>query len=171
MPIDLISSIAAGEGDAEKELFATYSKGVHIILRRMLGRWGATGEAHADTFRQAIAKIRSREFEDPQKLPAFLATLARFRGGASREPWQPAESFQNVIREQNAALVRELLAGYTSEDVRRVLFQYYVAGIDLDSIASQAGIKREKCSNIIADAREKFTPLYEKRIQPDVKKQ
>ena len=170
MNTDLIARIADGEADAEKELIAAYSNGVSIILRRMLGRWGATGEAHADTFRQAIVKIRSGEFHDPQRLPGFIAMLARFRGGSSREPWQPAEPFQKVIREQNATLVRELLAGYNSEKTRRVLFQYYVSGRDLDAISENVGINRDKCSNIVGEARGKFARLYVDRIQPDVKK-
>lgn len=75
---------------------------------------GAAGEAHADTFRQVISKIRSGEFTDPEKLAAFIAVLARFRGGASRESLRPAESFSAVIRERNASLVRELLAQFGS---------------------------------------------------------
>jgi len=169
MNANLIHRIAAGEAEAEKQLIEKYSKGVLIILRRMLGRWGATGEAHADTFRQTIAKIRSREFEDPEKLDAFIAVLARFRGGSSREPWQPAESFHLVIREQNAALVREMLAGFASEDARKVLFHYFVSGSDLDAIAVQTGIKAEKCSKLIAEARGKFAKLYADRIQVEVK--
>ena len=164
MATDLIARIASGEAEAEKELIAQYSHGVHIILRRMLGRRGAAGEAHADTFRQAIAKIRSGEFSDPQRLAGFIAVLARFRGGASREPWQAANSFSVVIRDQNAALVRELLAQFGSEDERQVLFQFYVSGNELDSIAAKVGLNRDKCSRIIEEARGKFARLYENRI-------
>src|SRR5258708_4046441 len=149
MVTDLIARIAAGEAEAEKELVARYSNAVNSILRRILGRGGGTGEGHADTFRQAIAKIRSGEFTDPQKLAGFIAVLARFRGGASREPWQPPESFHTVIRDQNSALVRELLAEFAFADARRGLFQFHVSGNELDSISDKIGWKREKCSRII----------------------
>ncbi len=165
MATDLIARIAAGEAEAEKELIARYSKGVYFILRRMLGFRGAMGEAHADTFRQAIAKIRSGEFTDPEQLSAFIAALARFRGETSREPWPPAESFSAVIRERNAALVRELLSQFGSAVERQVLFQFYVSGNELDSIAGKAGLTPDKCSRIVAEAREKFAPLFERRVE------
>ena len=165
MTTDLIERIAAGEAEAEKELIAQYSEGVYVILRRMLGARGAAGEAHADTFRQAIAKIRSGEFTDPARLAAFIAVLARFRGGASREPWQPAESFSAVIRERNASLVRELLSQFGSADERQVLFRFYVSGNELDSIAEKTGVTPEKCSRIVAEARGKFLRLFADRIQ------
>ena len=165
MTTDLIARIASGEAGAEKELIAQYSEGVHVILRRMLGPRGAAGEAHADTFRQAIAKIRSGEFTDPEKLAAFIALLARFRGGASREPWQPAESFNAVIRERNASLVRELLSKFGSANDRQVLFRFYVSGNELDLIAKKVGMTPDKCSRIVAEARGKFARLYESRIQ------
>ena len=132
---------------------------------------GAAGEAHADTFRQAIAKIRSGEFADPEKLGAFIAVLARFRGGTSREPWQPAESFTAVIRERNAALVRELLSQFGSADERQVLFRFYVSGNDLDSIAEKMGLTPDRCSRIVAEARGKFARLYAERIQVVLGKQ
>ncbi len=170
MATDLIARIAGGEAEAEKELIAKYSRGVNIILRRMLGRRAATGDAHADTFRQVFEKIRSREFEDPWKLDAFIAVLARFRGGASREAWQPAEQYYEVLREQNAGLVRELLSAYGSMEVRRVLFLYFVSGMDMDTIASKTGLKREKCSDIVAEVREEFSGLFANRARPDVDK-
>lgn len=165
MATDLIMRIAAGDAEAEKELLARYSKGVNVILRRMLGSRGAAGEAHDDTFRQAITKIRSGEFAEPQMLDGFIAVLARFRGGASRDPWQPAESFSAVIRDHYAALVRELLSQIASEVERQVLFQFYVSGVELDSIAEKTGLTRDKCSRIVAEARAKFAVLYgEKQI-------
>ena len=170
METNLLERIAGGEAEAEKELIAKYSRGVNIILRRMLGRRAATGDAHADTFRQAFEKIRSREFEEPWKLDAFIAVLARFRGGASREVWQPAEQYHEVLREQNAALVRELLSGYGSETSRSILFHYFVSEMDLDAIAARTGMKREKCSDIIFEMREEFAQLFANRAQPDVKK-
>ena len=159
MATDLIERIAIGEAEAEKELLAMYSKGVQIILRRMLGPRGAHGEALEDTFRQAISKIRSREFTDPQKLAGFIAVLARFRGGASREPWQPAEAYTAVLRDRYASMVRELLSQFGSEEARQVLFQFYVSGIELDSIAEKQGLSREKCSRIIAEARANFAAV------------
>ena len=171
MATDLIARISSGEAEAERELIAQYSKGVHIILSRMLGSRGAAGAAHAETFRQVIDKIRGGEFSDPEQLGAFIAVMARFRGGASREPWQPAESFTAVIRERNASIVRELLSQFGSADERQVLFRFYVSGNDLDSIAGKVGLTPDRCCRIIAEARGKFARLYAERIQVVLDKQ
>lgn len=46
----------------------------------------------------------------------------------------------------------------------KVLFQFYVSGNELDFIAEKIGLAPDKCSRIVADARVKFTRLFESRI-------
>ena len=73
---DLVRRIQAGEREAEVELVKHYSRGLKFLLRRRTGDRQLADDFLQETWAVALARIRDRGLEQPERLAGFLTGIA-----------------------------------------------------------------------------------------------
>ena len=175
---DLVRRIQAGDRSAEDEFVARYARGVAVILRRACGDPFAVDDLCQDTLATALQKIRAGAIRDPERLSGFVASLARNlaiqhgrRTAARRDiPGEAApngdtagDPLAQVIRAEDAFLVRQVLEELPTERDREILLRYYIHDQDRDDICAVLGLTREHFARVLFRAKERFRELYETR--------
>ncbi len=174
----LVRRIIDRDPDAEEELVRRYSRGIRILLRRMTTH-RTVDDVHQDTFRLALEKIRRGELRDPDRLPGFMCGLARNLAIESlrqlrrtdrlpdveREPASDADigPLGQLLRDERAAVVRQVLSELPMERDREILFRFYIAEEDKERICDDLGLSGLHFNRVLHRARERFRELYERR--------
>lgn len=173
---ELVARIRAGDASAESELVARYRRGVHFLLRELARDPADAEDLEQETFRLAIEKVRAGELREPEKLVGFLRSLARnlFLGEQRRrrkvvdvdEVVLPAGSnadpFEQTRRQQDAVVLRQVLAELDQPRDREILLRFYLQEDDRDSICLDMGLTEEHFHRVIHRARNRFRSLLEK---------
>src|SRR5215210_5115968 len=157
-PADLVRRIRGGDPRAEEELIVRFGEGLAFLLRRWTRGHTDAEDLYQETFRLALEKIRRGEVRDPDRLAGFLRALARnlsiehyrkaARRGAREEEIETAADVTNpdtgqlgqLLRKEKVNLVRRLLDELGSERDRQILFRFYIAEEDKESIRSELGL-------------------------------
>jgi RNA polymerase sigma-70 factor (ECF subfamily) len=179
---DLVRRIQAGNPAAEAELVARFSEGLSFLLRRWTRDITVAEDLFQETFRLALEKVRKGEVRDPDRLPGFLRSLAKnlsiehYRRGSRREMREeeleaatemtaPEASGQlgQLLRQEKAALVRQVLEELGSDRDRQVLFRFYIAEEDKEQIRSDLGLSGPEFNLVLFRARRRYRDLYERR--------
>lgn len=178
---DLVRRIRGGDAGAEAELVARFGEGLAFLLRRWTRDHAAAEDLYQETFRLALEKIRRGEVRDPERLAGFLRSLAKnlsihfYRRGASREVREedlesapePAESetgqLDQLLRQEKADAVRQVLKELASERDRQILFRFYIAEEDKEHIRSDLGLSSPDFNMVLFRARRRYRDLYERR--------
>lgn len=181
-PGDLVRRIQAGDLRAEEELVAHYGEGLLFLLRRWTRDSVTADDLYQETFRLALEKIRHGEVRDPERLQGFLRSLAKnlsihhYRRGAVREVREEAieavaersdsedGQLSRLLREEKAALVRQLLAELASDRDRQVLFRFYLQEEDRESIRADLGLSGPDFNLVLFRARRRYRDLFEKQV-------
>jgi RNA polymerase sigma-70 factor (ECF subfamily) len=176
---DLVSRILAGDQQAEAELVERYSRGVTFILRRETGGATEAEDLHQETFRIALEKIRRGDLREPEKLSGFLCSIARnlaidyFRRAsrqasivdmeevASQAPSAP-DQLQELLRQEKASLVRQVINELPSDRDRQILFRFYIAEEEKERICADLGLTAIHFNRVLHRARERYKELYER---------
>ena len=74
---ELVQQIYAGDKRAEAELFARFGTGVLQILLRLTGSADTAEDLCQETLIVALQRLRSEPLQDPSRLAAFVAQIAR----------------------------------------------------------------------------------------------
>ncbi len=176
---DLVSRIRAGDSAAEAELVYRYSRGVSVILSTIVTQRCDVDDVRQETLRIALKKIRQGDVREPEKLSGFISSLARnlavqhFRHSSRREVTgtievesplgDPAPNpFQQVLRQENASIVRQVLSEVTPARYREILYRYYVAEEEKDEICSDLGLSSLHFNRVLQRARDRYRELYMK---------
>jgi RNA polymerase sigma-70 factor (ECF subfamily) len=177
---DLARRIQQGDPDAEAELVSRFSEGLSFLLRRWTRDRTVAEDLYQETFRLALEKIRKGEVRDPERLAGFLRSLAKnlsiehYRRGVRRDVREDEleaaaeltapETGQlgKLLREEKAALVRQLLEELGSERDRQVLFRFYIAEEDKEQIRSDLGLTGPEFNLVLFRARRRYRDLYER---------
>jgi RNA polymerase sigma-70 factor (ECF subfamily) len=179
---DLVSRIMAGDGQAEAELVERYSRGVTFVISRETGGASAADDLYQDTFRIALEKIRRGDLREPEKLSGFVLGIARnlvidyFRRAARQDSLteideaaplsHPAPSqLDELLRKEQAALVRRVIDELPSERDRQALFRFYIAEEEKESICADLGLTGVHFNRVLHRARERYRELYEKAVK------
>ena len=172
---EVVDRIRSGDGAAESELVRHFWRGVETIVRRASGDQSNTEDLCQDTFRVALEKIRRGDIREPQKLPGFIASLARnlvtehFRRHPSdraaadggREPVDSNPSpLDSLLQREQAAIVRKVLEEMDTERDRQILFRYYVAEEEKERICAELGLTAVHFNRVLFRARERYRALY-----------
>ena len=180
-PGELVSRIRAGDRQAEDELVRRYARGVSAIIARAGCAWWMIEDVCQDTLRITIEKVRRGDVRDPDRLSGFIASLARnlviehFRGVVTRdsrplldapgarsiESAESASQLQRLLEEEQAQLVRKVLAEMGSERDRQILYRYYLAEEDKERICADLGLTSVHFNRVLFRARERFRDLYQ----------
>jgi len=184
-PGDLVERIRSGDTGAEEELVARFGEGLAFLLRRWTRDRITAEDLYQETFRLALEKIRRGEVRDPDKLLAFLRSLARnlsiahYRRDARQESreepldqehLEPAAGLSvpeagplgRLLHEEKTALVRRVLQELRSERDRQVLFRFYIAEEDREHIQSAMGLSGPELNLVLFRARRRYRDLYER---------
>jgi RNA polymerase sigma-70 factor (ECF subfamily) len=182
-PADLVRRIRSGDPRAEEELIARFGEGLTFLLRRWTRGHSDAEDLYQETFRLALEKVRRGEVRDPERLAGFLRSLARnlsiehyrkaARRGSREEEIETAAEVTNpdsgdmgqlgqLLRKEKVSLVRQLLEELGSERDRQILFRFYIAEEDKESIRSDLGLSAPEFNLVLFRARRRYRDLYER---------
>src|SRR5688572_8785627 len=179
-PADLVLRIRSGDSRAEEELIARFGDGLSFLLRRWTRGHSDAEDLYQETFRLALEKIRRGEVRDPERLAGFVRSLARNlsiehyrkaarRGSREEDLEAAAESSEpetgqlgQLLRKEKIALVRRLLDELGSDRDRQVLFRFYIAEEDKESIRSDLGLTAPEFNLVLFRARRRYRDLFER---------
>lgn len=172
-----VSRIENGDTEAEAELVNHYSPGLRFMLRRMTGHAELADDLHQETFRVVLERLRERGLNDPTRLGGFLRRTARNlfiadyrkanrrQDGSLEEAAPPADPAPDPLRrsllEEDAAIVRRLVAELRPDRDRLVLYRYYLAEEDKASICDDLGLSSLHFNRVLYRARKRFKKLLE----------
>ncbi len=183
-PADLVRRIRNGDPRAEEELIARFGEGLTFLLRRWTRGHSDAEDLYQETFRLALEKIRRGEVRDPERLAGFLRSLARnlsiehyrkaARRGAREEEIETAADTANpdtgqlgqLLRKEKVTLVRRLLEELGSDRDRQILFRFYIAEEDKESIRTDLGLTAPEFNLVLFRARRRYRDLYERHAHP-----
>jgi RNA polymerase sigma-70 factor, ECF subfamily len=176
-PAELVGRIRAGDAGAESELVSRYGRGVTILIRRASRDTSAVDDLYQQTFQIALEKIRRGDLREPGRLSGFICSLARnlvidhFRRAAAHRFPGPVEAtrsadpapgpLESLLRLEKASIVRRVLAELPSERDREILFRFYIAEDEKDSICRDLGLTSLHFNRVLFRARERYRELYE----------
>jgi len=174
---EVVRRIRAGDADAESELVSRYSRGVTILIHCASRDESAVDDLHQQTFQIALEKIRRGDLREPEKLSGFICSLARnlvidhFRRAAAHRFTGPVDEarvadsapgpLEDLLRVEKASIVRSVLAELPSERDREILFRFYIAEDEKDSICRDLGLTSLHFNRVLFRARERYRELYE----------
>lgn len=180
---DLVLRIRSGDPRAEEELISRFGDGLSFLLRRWTRGHSDAEDLYQETFRLALEKIRRGEVRDPDRLAGFVRSLARnlsiehyrkaARRGAREEDLEVAiessapETGQlgQLLRKEKIALVRRLLEELGSDRDRKVLFRFYIAEEDKESIRCDLGLTAPEFNLVLFRARRRYRDLFARHAQ------
>jgi RNA polymerase sigma-70 factor (ECF subfamily) len=178
----LAKAIASGDRRAEQQLVERFQRGVRVILRRAGVPPATLDDLEQEVFRAAIVELRSGALRDPSRLAGFVAGLARNVGlGSLRERGRHPLAAQAVgdgapdaaearpdplgdlLAQEQAALVRQVLSELDTKRDREVLRRLYLLGEGRERICSDLGLDRRQLDHVLSRARQRYRVLYERR--------
>ena len=177
---ELVERIRSGDAAAEARLVEVFSRPVLMLLERHTSGRPEAEDLYQDTFRLAIDKLRRGELREPERLAGFLVALARnlaieyYRGLARRRTEPDGESLERVASPRPSQLgevldaekrrvVLQLLGELRVERDREMLFRFYLAEEDKESIARDFGVDSLQFNRILHRARQRYKEIVESR--------
>jgi RNA polymerase sigma-70 factor (ECF subfamily) len=178
---DLVSRIRAGDHQAEAELVKRFGRGVLMILRRSTRNTAVSDDLYQDTFHIALENVRQGHLRDSEKLPAYIASVARnlvieyFRrtarhenlteiAKAERPPHSAPNQLEAVLQKEKAAIVRQVIDELPTDRDRQLLFRFYVVEDEKEQICADFGLTSLHFNRVLHRARERYRQLYEKAL-------
>lgn len=183
-PVELVRRIQAGEARAEAELVHRYREGLFFLLKRWTRDPETAEDLCQDTLRLALEKIRKGEVREPDRLAAYLRSLAKnlstqlYRRCGERtdlrEDLAPGEELPDrqpgalaaLLQEEKARLAREVLQSLGSDRDRQVLLRYYLSEERAESICGDLGLSSEHFYRVLHRARQRYRRLFEEQLNP-----
>lgn len=180
----LVHRIRTGEPAAEAELVERFRRGLTLALRRRCGDPHLAEDLTHDTLLLTLEKIRRNEIREPERLAGFLHGTARHLLLAHRrkearyvaietgsdEQGRPAEEsfghhepdqLDEVLREEEARLVRQLLGELTVARDRELLIRFYLSRQEQGAICAELGIAPDHFRRVLYRARERLRELWD----------
>lgn len=181
-PAELAGRIRAGaDREAEARLVARYARGVRLLLDRHTRTAAEAEDLFQETFCLAVTKLRAGELREPSKLAGFLASLARhlavehYRKATRRRTDVDSETVEaastaageqlgELLRSEEALLVRRVLEDLSTARDREILFRFYIAEEDREEIAADYGLTSLQLNRVLHRARQRYQSLYLERL-------
>jgi RNA polymerase sigma-70 factor (ECF subfamily) len=177
---ELSHRIRAGDREAEGVLSRRIAPGITQIVVAMTGNFALGQELCQETLIIILSRLRTQPLEDPDKLPAFVAQVARNlvmaerRKDRRRKTDVDSEAIDAVVdhsegqeedaqRESAASAIRTVLAEMKSVRDRTLLVRYYLRDEDKKDICRELGLTEPSFNVVLFRARSRFLELLEKR--------
>jgi RNA polymerase sigma-70 factor (ECF subfamily) len=172
----------SGDAQSEIELVERYSRGVAFIIRRETGGASAADDLYQETFRIALEKIRRGDLREPEKLSGFVCGIARnlvidyFRREARQEGLNEVEEaaplrspapgqLEELLRKEKGALVRQVINELPSDRDRQLIFRFYIAEEEKESICADLGLTSLHFNRVLHRARQRYKEMYERAVK------
>ena len=170
--------IRAGDKQAEDQLSRRIAPGITQIIVGMTGNFALAQELCQETLIIILARLRTQPLDDPDKLPAFVAQIARNlviaerRKERRRKTDVDSEAIDEVAdlsqgqeqdahRESAAVAIRKVLAEMKSIRDRSLLVRYYLRDEDKKEICRELGLTEPSFNVVLFRARARFLELLE----------
>jgi RNA polymerase sigma-70 factor (ECF subfamily) len=177
---DLSNRIRAGDSRAEGDLSRRIAPGITQIVVGMTGNFALAQELCQETLIVILTRLRTQPLDDPDKLPAFVAQVARNLVVAERRKERRRKTDvdseaidevadhsqgqeQDAQRESAAVAIRKVLAEMKSIRDRSLLVRYYLRDEDKKDICRELGLTEPSFNVVLFRARSRFLELLEKR--------
>jgi RNA polymerase sigma-70 factor, ECF subfamily len=179
-PAALVERIRAGERVAEAELVERFSGGVTMIIRQSVKNNATSQDLYQESFRVVLEKVRAGEVREPDRLAGFICAVVRnlviaHHRKASNQPVPDQPEFDlpstdlnqldQLLKDEAAALARNVLAELPSDRDRKVLYRLYIAEDDKEQICKDLGLSSLLFNQVVFRARERFRKLFEERAR------
>jgi len=185
---DLVRRIQAGDPAAEGELVERYGEPLTFLLRRWTRDPATAEDLRQETLTVALRKIRAGEVREPERLAAFLRSLARnlstdhYRRAVHREVQNPAptreeaersrqipasdpDPLHRLLTEERRQLARRVLRELPTERDRQVLLRYYFTDEESGRIRDDLGLSEDHFYRVLSRARKRYRRLFENRAE------
>ena len=179
--VEIVRRIIAGDSAAEGEVVRRYGQGVAVIVDHIVRRESATEDVSQETFKIVLEKLRRGDLREPERLSGFVCSVARnvaldymrrarrFRnreeaGNAEHIPDPAPSQLEEVLRQEKAGVVRQIINELKVERDRHLLFRYYIAEEDKDRLCLDLGLTRTQFNNVIYRALLRFKELYIRKV-------
>lgn len=180
--------IAAGDANAERELYARFARGLRFVIRRRVAAPDRVDDVLQETFLIALGKLRRGELLDPAALPGFLHGIAlnvvsTLERGGGRERARIDASGDAALEwiassapgpetaldlSTLTALVAAVLADMAIARDREILWRHYVIEEDKASICSRLALDAAHYDRVLFRARGRLRDAIKRRgIDPD----
>lgn len=152
-----------------------------ILLDRHTNGRPEAEDLYQDTFQVALGKLRHGDLREPEKLPGFLAQIARnlaieYYRKATRRRTEPdsgalvefpasgSSQLSRLLEREHAELARQMIRELANERDREILMRFYIAEEDKDRIASDFGLSSLQFNRVLYRARQRYRTLYQERL-------
>jgi RNA polymerase sigma factor (sigma-70 family) len=177
-PGQLASAISQGDNTAESVLIERYYRVVLYILKKRVHDDEHARDLCQETFRITIERLRKESLSEPDKLAAFLQSIAAnlciadSRRSARRQTYADSEfieqladqsinQFSQLDRDRAAKAVRRLLAELDNVMDRTILHRYYIDELDKHEICEELALSHRHFDKVISRARARFRELID----------
>ena len=180
----LVRRIQAGDPAAESDLVARFSRGLLLMLRRLVQNPALADDLHQETLALVLAKIRGGEVREPERLAGFIRSTARnlfiadrrkearYRAldegeeeGLHPEPalaGQDPAPLERVLAEEEARQVQRLLGELRFDRDRQLLLRFYLSDDSKEEICADLEIEPQRFHKVLFHARERLRELWER---------
>ena len=183
--IEIVKRIVAGDSAAEDEVVRRYKRGITVIIDQIVRSHSATDDVFQETFKIVLEKLRRGDLRQPERLSGFVCSVARnaaidyirrARQLQNREENCDAEhipdpapsQLEEILKQEKAAVVRQIINELKIERDRDLVFRYYIAEEDKEKICVDLHMTRAQFNNVIYRAIARFKELYVRRVgQPE----
>jgi RNA polymerase sigma-70 factor, ECF subfamily len=179
--VEIVRRILAGDSAAEDEVVRRYRHGVTVIIDHIVRRESATEDVSQETFKLVLEKLRRGDLREPERLSGFVCSVARnvaldyirratrFRnreevGNAEHIPDPAPSQLEEILKQEKAGVVRQIINELKIERDRLLLFRYYIAEEDKDKLCLDLGLTRTQFNNVIYRALLRFKELYMHKV-------
>jgi RNA polymerase sigma-70 factor (ECF subfamily) len=179
--VEIVRRILAGDSAAEEEVVRRYRHGVTVIIDHIVRRESATDDVSQETFKIVLEKLRRGDLREPERLSGFVCSVARnvaldyirratrFRnreevGNAEHIPDPAPSQLEEILKQEKAGVVRQIINELKIERDRLLLFRYYIAEEDKDKLCLDLGLTRTQFNNVIYRALLRFKELYMHKV-------
>lgn len=172
-PAFLVARIQSGDAAAEAELVERYSRGVGIIIGRIVRDGFAADDVSQETFRLVLEKIRGGEVREPERLSGFVCGIARNLALVQLRRARPLETLQEsdvpqadddpldrLLENERADAVRQVLRELRTPRDHEILRRFYIDEEEKESICADLGLSSLHFNRVLHRARERFRELY-----------
>ncbi len=175
-PVDLVHAIRKGNADAESALIQRYERGLHFLVRHHTNDHALAEDVVQETFIVVIQRLRTSGLDEPAKLSPFLHQTARnimigqLRKIARRRTNPDTEQVESTVgsledqhsaavREQDALIIRQLLAELKCDRDRQILKRFYLLEEEKADICADLELSDVHFNRVLYRARQRFGAL------------
>ena len=179
-PADLVDRIRRGDKEAENVLVRRYSRGVSVVIKRIIKNVTDVEELVQQTLMIAVEKIRQGAVTEPERVSGYICGIAgklawahvkktRLRNLVDIDEVAPVVDssrgpFDQLLQKEEAELVRQVIGELRMPRDREIITRYYLHGEERESICASLSLTSVQFNTVKSRALDRFKELYEKRL-------